>query len=41
MKARLMKFGEIEVEGKRYMHDVVIDGGKGAETEEGTFQAIP
>src|SRR5213594_2847401 len=28
MKARLVKFGEIEVEGKRYMHDVVIDGGK-------------
>ena len=25
MKARLVKFGEIEVEGKRYMHDVVID----------------
>jgi hypothetical protein len=28
MKARLVKFGEIEVEGKRYAHDVVIDGGK-------------
>src|SRR5437868_11504158 len=28
MKARLIKFGEIEVEGKRYTHDVVIDGGK-------------
>ena len=28
MKARLVKFGEIEVEGKRYMHDVVIEGGK-------------
>jgi hypothetical protein len=28
MKARLVKFGEIEVEGKRYKHDVVIDGGK-------------
>ena len=28
MKARLVKFGEIEVEGKRYTHDVVIDGGK-------------
>src|SRR5262245_50459942 len=25
---RLVKFGEIEVEGKRYTHDVVIDGGK-------------
>jgi len=28
MKARLVKFGEIEVEGKRYTHDVVINGGK-------------
>jgi hypothetical protein len=28
MKARLVKFGEIEVEGTRYTHDVVIDGGK-------------
>jgi hypothetical protein len=28
MKARLIKFGEIEVEGKRYNHDVVIDGSK-------------
>ena len=28
MKARLVKFGEIEVEGKSYTHDVVIDGGK-------------
>ena len=28
MKARLVKFGEIEVEGTRYAHDVVIDGGK-------------
>ena len=28
MRARLIKFGEIEVEGKRYTHDVVIDGGK-------------
>src|SRR6266498_1239893 len=28
MKARLVKFGEIEVEGKRYTNDVVIDGDK-------------
>ena len=28
MKARLVKFGEIEVEGERYSHDVVIDGDK-------------
>ena len=28
MKARLVKFGEIEVEGECYTHDVVIDRGK-------------
>jgi Uncharacterized conserved protein len=28
MNARLVRFGEIEVEGERYTHDVVIDGGK-------------
>jgi hypothetical protein len=28
MKTRLVKLGEIEVEGKRYTDDVVIDGGK-------------
>src|SRR5919201_2570900 len=28
MKAQLVNFGELEVEGKRYTHDVVIDGGK-------------
>jgi hypothetical protein len=28
MQARPVKFGEIEVEGERYTHDVVIDGGK-------------
>ena len=28
MQARLVKFGEIEVEGKRYTHDLVIEGGK-------------
>ena len=28
MKARLLGFGELEVEGKRYAHDLVIEGGK-------------
>jgi hypothetical protein len=28
MKVRLVKFSEIELEGKRYTHDVMIDGGK-------------
>lgn len=28
MKAQFMTFGEIEIDGKHYVHDVVIDGGK-------------
>ena len=28
MKAQLIAFGEIEIAGQRYHHDVVIDGGK-------------
>jgi hypothetical protein len=28
MKAKFMTFGEIEIDKKRYDHDVVIDGGK-------------
>jgi len=28
MRARWIKFGEIEVEGERYTHDVVIDEGR-------------
>jgi hypothetical protein len=28
VKARWIAFGEIEVEGKRYTHDVVIDAGR-------------
>ena len=28
MKANLVAFGEIEIDGQRYDHDVVIDGGQ-------------
>jgi len=28
MKARWIRFGEIEIEGERYAYDVVIDGGR-------------
>src|SRR4030095_13488102 len=41
MKARLVRFGEIEVEGRRYTYDVVIDGGKVRKRKKGAFQAIP
>jgi hypothetical protein len=36
MKPRLVKFGEIEVEGERYMHDVVINGGKAWKRKKGS-----
>src|SRR5437870_9691268 len=35
MKARLVKFGEIDVEGKRYTHDVVSEGGKVRKSKKG------
>ena len=28
MKARWIAFGEIEIEGRRYTHDVVIEAGE-------------
>jgi hypothetical protein len=28
MEARLLRFGSIEVEGREYKHDIVIDGGE-------------
>ena len=28
MKAKLITFGELEIDGQRYAHDVVIDGGQ-------------
>jgi hypothetical protein len=28
MKAKLVAFGEVQIEGKRYTRDVVIDGGR-------------
>jgi hypothetical protein len=38
MKARLVKFAEIEIEGERYTHDVVIDGGKVRKRKKGPFK---
>src|SRR5262249_39989145 len=35
MKALLVKFGVIEVDGERYTHDVVIDGGKVGKRKKG------
>ena len=38
MEAQLVKFGEFEVEAKRYTHDVVIDGSKVRKRKKGSFK---
>jgi hypothetical protein len=40
MKAELVEFGELEVEGKRYHRDVVIDGGKISKRDKGPSKAL-
>jgi hypothetical protein len=40
MRARLVAFGEIEVEGERYPHDVVIDGGRVRKRKKGPSKAF-
>lgn len=35
MKARLVRFGAIEIDGRMYEHDVVIDGGRVAKRRKG------
>ena len=40
MKVRLIKFGEIEVEEKRYTHDVVIDGGTVRKRKKGPSKQV-
>jgi hypothetical protein len=39
MKAQLTSFGQIEVEGERYAHDLVIAGGRVAKRHKGPSKA--
>ena len=41
MKAELVAFGELEIEGKRYHRDVVIEGGKIRKRDKGPSKALP
>ena len=41
MKARLVEFGELEIEGERYHKDVVIDGGRIQKRDKGPSKALP
>jgi len=40
MRARLVAFGELEVEGERYLHDVVIDAGRVRKRRKGPSKAV-
>jgi len=40
VKAKLVAFGEIEIAGKRYEHDVVIDGGRMRPRDKGPSKAL-
>jgi hypothetical protein len=40
MKAELVEFGKLEIEGERYHKDVVIDGGKIRKRDKGPSKAL-
>ena len=40
MRARVVAFGELEVEGERYPHDVVIDAGRVRKRRKGPSKAF-
>ena len=40
MKARLVAFGEIQIEGERHTRDVVIDGGRVSRRRKGPSKAL-
>ena len=40
MKARLVEFGELEIDGERYHKDVVIDGGRIHKRDKGPSKAL-
>ena len=40
MKAKLVAFGEIQIEGQRYAHDVVIDAGSIRRRRKGPSKAL-
>ena len=39
MDAKLVTFGEIEINGRRYTHDVVVEGGRVRKRKEGPSKA--
>jgi hypothetical protein len=41
MKAELVEFGRLEIEGERYNKDVVIDGGRIRKRDKGPSKTLP
>jgi hypothetical protein len=41
VKAELVAFGELEIDGERYRRDVVIDGGRIRRRDKGPSKALP
>jgi hypothetical protein len=41
VKAELVEFGKLEIEGERYHKDVVIDGGRIRKRDKGPSKALP
>jgi hypothetical protein len=41
MKAELVEFGRLEIEGERYNRDVVVDGGQIRKRDKGPSKALP
>jgi hypothetical protein len=41
VKAELVAFGELEIDGERYRRDVVIDGGQIRKRDKGPSKALP
>ncbi len=40
MKAKLVAFGEVQIEGERYAHDVIIEGGRIRRRRKGPSRAL-
>jgi hypothetical protein len=40
MKARLVEFGVLEIEGRRYEHDVILDAGRVRKRRKGPSKAL-
>jgi len=40
MDARLVSFGQLEIDGRRFEHDIVLEGGRGSPAQEGAVAGV-